>query len=58
MFTCLHCKFTVPLDDVFIDYGGGRCTCIRCQHHVTGTQQPMPKELRRSVEQTLRETEG
>jgi hypothetical protein len=48
MFTCIICRFTgYELDDVAVSRADGRsCICLGCFTRATGTNKPMPKELR------------
>ena len=50
MFSCIICRFAVPLDDVELRRGdAGLCVCVRCYATETDSYAPMPKDLRRDV---------
>ena len=55
---CIICRFETELDDVVTAGTGGRCVCLRCYLRETGTEQPMPRDLRCAVVATLAQTEA
>jgi len=55
MLTCTICRFETELDDVVVARTGGRCICLRCYGHATGSARPMPRALQRAVSAALAE---
>jgi hypothetical protein len=53
VFTCIICRFTVPLDDTVVAGRTGRCICLRCYARETGMEQKMPADLSRDLRSTL-----
>jgi hypothetical protein len=56
--TCIICRFSTELDDVVTRGRGGRCICLRCFGRETGSDRPMPRELRRDVIAALNQIEA
>lgn len=55
MLNCSLCHFDVLLDDGAIPQSGDRCICLACYARQTGTEQLMPKTLRRELIAALAE---
>jgi len=58
MFTCVICRFAVPLDDAAIGGKTGRCICLRCYVRETGSEQSMPAWLSADVREALNALAG
>ena len=58
MFTCVICRFGVPLDDTVISGKTGRCICLRCYARETGSEQIMPSRLSSDLRVTLNAIAG
>lgn len=53
MFTCFICHFAVELDDAILPTPNRHCVCLRCYLRETGQERPLPKALRREIEESL-----
>jgi hypothetical protein len=53
METCRMCHFPAELDDVAVGDIAGRFICLRCFHAVAESAKPLPKQLRRMIEEAL-----
>jgi hypothetical protein len=57
MFTCIICRFEVPLDDAVAPTAAGRCVCLRCFSRETATARPMSKSLHRELAAAVAESD-
>jgi hypothetical protein len=53
MAMCRLCREQTPLDDVAVGSFQGRFICLRCLAHYAETPRPMPRRLRRLIEDVL-----
>jgi len=55
VFTCVICRFDVPLDDGVAPTENGLCVCLRCFARETGSERAMEPALRAEVIAALEE---
>lgn len=52
------CRYHTELDDVVVPLEGGACICPRCYTRETRTTRPMPRALRRMMDEALAELDA
>jgi hypothetical protein len=58
MFICGLCHHPTELDDAVVLIHPGGCICLRCYGRETRTARPIPRVLRRMVDDTLAELDA
>ena len=57
MAICTLCKSGTTLDDIAVGDPAHRCICLRCFRYHTGSLRPLPRRLRRDIEDALVEAD-
>lgn len=52
-YTCLHCRFVIPEDDVWLELPDEKAVCLKCAMRLADDTKEMSKDLRKQVYEVL-----